>query len=51
MKILFCDTSFEDSRKMLRKYLPDDEILYCPKREIERYIPNVEVAISLMSMR
>lgn len=49
MKILFCDTTFEHARKALKRYLTDDEILYCPKEDIEKIIANVDVAIPLMA--
>ncbi len=49
MKILFCDTTFEHARKALKRYLADDEILYCPKEDIEKNIANVDVAIPLMA--
>ncbi|MBC7360532.1 Phosphoglycerate dehydrogenase [Desulfacinum infernum DSM 9756] len=49
MKILFCDAAFEDARKNLERYLPEDTILYCPKEQIYSLIDQVDVAIPLMS--
>jgi len=49
MRILFCDTSFEHARRLLRKHLPDDRIWCCPRSEIGEHITEAEVAIPLMS--
>lgn len=49
MKILFCDTSFEDARRCLKRRLPDDTILFCPKDQIHAFIGAVDVAVPLMS--
>lgn len=49
VKILFCDTTFEHAREALHRYLPQDEILYCPAGEIDAHIGEAEVAIPLMA--
>ena len=49
MKILFCDTAFENGRQALGKLLPDDEILFCPQAELAEHIGAVDVAIPLMA--
>ncbi len=49
MEILFCDVAFEDARRCLERYLPDDTILYCPKEQIHSLISEVDVAVPLMS--
>lgn len=49
MRILFCDISFSAARVALARYLPDDEIAYCPRSELPHHIGAAEVAIPLMA--
>lgn len=48
MKVLFCGLIFSKAPELLRKLLPDDDVINCPSEEVPRASRDADVLIPLM---